>query len=153
MAGRRGGEPGDPLTRRRRKNGCAGSLGAYDIQTDRFISTGNVFDLGTGEVPRVKRDAAADVRSAVHFPADSQDNLAWAVFGELSYDFTDRSRDRVALRYDSDERENTTETPQEFIPAPIDCIVRPVPCAFTGQVRKETWDELQPKVTLRLQAE
>ena len=24
-----------------------------------------------------------------------------------------------------------------------------MPCAFTGQVREETWDELQPKVTLR----
>ena len=26
---------------------------------------------------------------------------------------------------------------------------QPVPCAFTGQVREETWDELQPKFTLR----
>src|SRR6185295_15185110 len=29
--------------------------GAYLISTDRFISTGNVFDLGTGVVPEVKR--------------------------------------------------------------------------------------------------
>ena len=126
-------------------------LGAYAIQTDRFISTGNVFDLGTGEVPRVKVTPLPMFAPQFTFLSDSQDNLAWAVFGELSYDFSDRIEGSVALRYDSDERENTTETPQEFIPAPINCntLPTPVPCAFTGQVRKETWDELQPKVTLR----
>jgi iron complex outermembrane receptor protein len=126
-------------------------LGAYVIQTDRFISTGNVFDLGTGEVPRIKETPLPMFAPQFTFLSDSQDNLAWAAFGELSYDFTDRLEGSVALRYDSDERENTTETPQEFIPGPINCntIPTPVPCAFTGQVRKETWDELQPKVTLR----
>jgi iron complex outermembrane receptor protein len=126
-------------------------LGAYAIQTDRFISTGNVFDLGTGEVPRIKRNPLPMFAPQFTFLSDSQDNLAWAVFGELSYDLTDRLEGSVALRYDSDERENTTETPQEFIPGPINCntVPTPVPCAFTGQVRKETWDELQPKVTLR----
>ena len=29
--------------------------GVYGIATDRFISTGNVFDLGTGVVPQVRR--------------------------------------------------------------------------------------------------
>ncbi len=126
-------------------------LGAYVIATDRFISTGNVFDLGTGEVPRVKREPLPLFAPQFTFLSDSQDNLAWAAFGELSYDFTDRFEGSVALRYDSDERENTTEKPQEFLPAPISCSTdpQPVPCAFTGQVRKETWDDLQPKVTLR----
>ncbi len=126
-------------------------IGAYVIATDRFISTGNVFDLGTGEVPRVKETPLPLFAPQFTFLADSQDNLAWATFGELSYDFNDRFEGSVALRYDSDERENTTETPQVFIPAAISCttIPTPVPCAFTGQVRKETWEELQPKVTLR----
>jgi iron complex outermembrane receptor protein len=126
-------------------------MGAYVIATDRFISTGNVFDLGTGEVPRVKEDPLPFFNPQFSFLSDSQDNLAWAVFGELSYDFTDRLEGSVALRYDEDTRENTTETPQEFLPDPIACdtIPTPVPCAFTGQVREETWDELQPKVTLR----
>jgi iron complex outermembrane receptor protein len=85
------------------------------------------------------------------FLSDSQDNLAWAVFGELSYDLTDRVEASVALRYDEDTRENTTETPQEFIPAPINCdLTAPgVPCAFTGQVREHTWSEPQPKLTVR----
>jgi iron complex outermembrane receptor protein len=126
-------------------------LGGYVIATDRFISTGNVFDLGTGEVPRVKETPLPFFAPQFSFLADSQDNLAWAVFGELSYDLTERLEGSLALRYDEDTRENTTETPQEFIPTAINCDTdpEPVPCAFTGQVRKETWDELQPKVTLR----
>ena len=126
-------------------------LGAYMIATDRFISTGNVFDLGTGVVPRVKTTPLPMFAPQWTFLADSQDNLAWAVFGELSYDLTDRVEASIALRYDNDERENTTETPQEFIPDAIACdtVPQPVVCATTGDVRKETWSELQPKLTLR----
>lgn len=115
-------------------------VGGYFIATDRFISTGNVFDLGTGVVPEVKRTPLPLFNPQFTFLADSQDNRAWAVFGELSYDLTERLEASVALRYDRDERENTTETPEEFLPTPE---------AFQGQVRKETWDDLQPKVTLR----
>jgi hypothetical protein len=49
----------------------------------------------------------------------------------------------TSLRYDRDHRKNTTETPAEFIPAPL------VGTAFPGQVREHTWDDWQPKVTLR----
>ena len=49
----------------------------------------------------------------------------------------------TSLRYDRDHRKNTTETPAEFIPAPL------VGIAFPGQVRENTWDDLQPKITLR----
>src|SRR4030095_13660596 len=69
----------------------------------------------------------------------------------MSYDLTNQVEVSVALRYDRDERENTTETPQQFLPAQISCttVPQPVPCAFTGQVREETWDDWQPKATLR----
>jgi iron complex outermembrane receptor protein len=127
-------------------------IGAYAIATDRFISTGNVFDLGTGEVPEVKREPLPLFNPQVSYLADSQDNLAWAVFGELNFDITPRLEGSVALRYDRDDRENTTETPQEFIPGLLVCPPPPAPptdCAFPGQVREETWDDLQPKATLR----
>jgi iron complex outermembrane receptor protein len=121
--------------------------GTYVILTDRFISTGNVFDLSPSvpgwTVPEVKRTPLPIFNPQFTFLADSQDNTAWALFGELSYDITEAVELSVALRYDEDTRENTTETPQEFIPAPLQGV------AFPGQVRKETWDELQPKVTLR----
>jgi iron complex outermembrane recepter protein len=115
-------------------------VGAYAIATDRFISTGNVFDDGSGHVPEVKRTALPHFAPQFTFLADSQDNFAWAVFGELGFDLTDRLEASVALRYDEDTRENTTDTPTEFLPTPD---------AVTGQVRKHTWDELQPKATLR----
>ena len=125
-------------------------FGAYAIATDRFISTGNVIDIGDGIVPEVKHTPLTkfDLATACFPPrcrqfsflADSQDNFAWAVFGDLSFDISDRLEGSVALRYDEDERENTTETPANFLPTPT---------AFPGQVRKHTWDELQPKVTLR----
>lgn len=121
--------------------------GAYVIATERFISTGNVFDLSPSvpgwTVPEVKRNPLPLFNPQFTYLADSQDNTAWAVFGELSYDLTDAVEASLALRYDEDERENTTETPQEFIPGPLQGV------AFPGQVRKETWDELQPKLTLR----
>jgi iron complex outermembrane receptor protein len=118
-------------------------IGAYAIATDRFISTGNVFDLGTGVVPEVKREPLPLFNPQVSYLADSQDNLAWAVFGEVNFDITPRLEGSLALRYDRDDRENTTETPQQFIPGPLQGT------AFPGQVRKESWDDLQPKATLR----
>jgi iron complex outermembrane receptor protein len=118
-------------------------LGAYAIATDRFISTGNVFDLGTGQVPEVRRTPLPIFNPQFTYLADSQDNFAWAVFGDLEIDLSERWEAAFALRYDNDERENTTETPSEFIPAPLAGV------AFPGQVRKESWDDLQPKVTLR----
>src|SRR5690606_2329154 len=74
------------------------------------------------------------------FLADAQDNFAWALFGEVDYDITDRTEMSFALRYDEDTREQTTLTPTPFLPTGLD--------AFTGEVRKNTWDELQPRLTL-----
>jgi iron complex outermembrane receptor protein len=128
--------------------------GAYLIQTDRFISTGNVSDIGDGRVPAVKRepltvfnpmDIANPNTRQLTYLADSQDNTAWALFGEASFDITDRVEGSLALRYDNDDRENTTETPNLFIPGPLQGV------AFQGQVRKESWDDLQPKATVRFQ--
>jgi iron complex outermembrane recepter protein len=123
--------------------------GAYLIATDRYISTGNVIDDGSGVVPEVKREPLEQF-SLVTFQgrqftylADSQDNLAWAAFAQMDYDINERTELSLALRYDRDERENTTETPASFIPLPLQGI------AFQGQVREETWDDLQPKATLR----
>ncbi|MGC1523508.1 MAG: TonB-dependent receptor, partial [Steroidobacteraceae bacterium] len=46
----------------------------------------------------------------------------------------------AAIRYDRDRRENTTDTPQNFLPDPT---------AHTGEVRTVTFDAAQPKGTLR----
>ena len=119
-------------------------VGGYAIATDRFISTGNVFDLGTGVVPEVRREPLPLFNPQFTYLADAQDNFAWAVFGNVDVDLTDNLELSTALRYDRDTRKNTTRTPAEFIPAPLAGI------AFPGEVRTHTWDDVQPRVTLRL---
>jgi iron complex outermembrane receptor protein len=74
------------------------------------------------------------------FLADSQDNNAWAVFGDAIYEFSKQWELDVALRYDQDHRQNTTDTPTAFLPTTT---------AFTGEVRKATFSATQPKGTLR----
>jgi iron complex outermembrane receptor protein len=135
-------------------------VGAYLISTDRFISTGNVFDCSeSGAIPgldcaegtrNVKRTALPIFAPQASFLSDSQDNFAWALFGEVSYDLTDALEASLALRYDHDHRENTTETPQAFLTILVNPFVDPD--ATEGQVRKHDWDDVQPKVTLRYRA-
>lgn len=125
--------------------------GAYAIATDRFISTGNMVDTGGGVFPvyreprgRFPFDFETDsVNPQATYLADSQDNFAWAVFGELVYDISEDLEFAASLRYDEDERENTTETPAGFLN------IAGSPVGTPGLVRKKTWDELQPKVSLR----
>ncbi len=131
--------------------------GAYWIGTDRFISTGNMADTGGGVFPvyRTPRgnfpyDFATDpVNPSATFLADSQNNSAWALFGELGYDLTKRTELSFALRYDEDHREQTTETPAAFL-AGVN--VPGFPQGFTGQVRSHTWSQSQPRLTLRFKA-
>jgi iron complex outermembrane receptor protein len=120
--------------------------GAYFTQTDRFISTANTIDRNTGVALPVFRQPLDPVNWFVDplsdqftYLADGQDNFAWAVFGELAYDISDQTEFSFALRYDEDERENTTLTPTAFLPTAD---------ASTGEVRKKTWDELQPRLAL-----
>src|SRR5580692_10880699 len=95
--------------------------GAYFVHTNRFISTGNLADRGDG-VPAVYYTPIVDpinpyaTNTNQTFLADSQDNNAWAVFGDAIYEFNKQWELDVALRYDQDQRENTTLTPTFFLP-------------------------------------
>ncbi|HLF09869.1 MAG TPA: TonB-dependent receptor [Gammaproteobacteria bacterium] len=133
--------------------------GAYFITTDRYISTGNIMDRGEGafavyHTPRGTSPVFGDAFINPAFPnsgqitflADSQDNSAWAAFGELAYDLSDRLELAFALRYDEDQREQTTLTPTPFLPN-----VPGFPQGFTGEVRTNTWSESQPRLTLRFE--
>jgi iron complex outermembrane receptor protein len=77
------------------------------------------------------------------FLADSQDNFAWAVFANLGYEFSEQFRVDGSLRYDHDKRENTTLTPTAFLPN-----VPGFPAGATGEVREQSFDDWQPKLTL-----
>ncbi len=126
-------------------NGFSWIAGAYFVHTNRFISTGNLADRGDG-VPAVFYTPIVDpsnpyaTNTNQTFLADSQDNNAWAIFGDATYEFNTQWELDVALRYDQDNRENTTLTPTEFLPTTT---------AFTGEVRKATFSATQPKGTLR----
>ena len=126
-------------------NGFSWIAGAYFVHTKRFISTGNLADRGDG-VPAVFYTPIVDPANAFAtntnqtFLSDGQDNNAWAVFGDATYEFSKQWELDVALRYDQDERKNTTDTPAQFLPTTT---------AFTGEVRKATFSATQPKGTLR----
>ncbi len=121
--------------------------GAYFIATDRYISTGNQIDRGNGVFPVQRTPRASifidpsDPSPQLSLLADAQDNFAWALFGELAYDVSDQFEVSFSLRYDEDERENTTLTEPLYDPTGLGLV--------PGQERKETWDDLQPKLTLR----
>jgi iron complex outermembrane receptor protein len=127
--------------------------GAYFLQTDRFIGTGNLLDTNAGvarvyKVPRSTTGFPFDLsipNPQVTYLSDSQDNFAWAMFGQLGFDLGEKWDATLALRYDEDEREQTTETPPGFIPAALASDL------VTGQKRTETWDAAQPKLTVRWQ--
>jgi len=115
--------------------------GAYFVHTDRYISTGNMVDTGAGVFPVYREPRLTGNNRSTTFLADSQNNDAWAVFGDVVFEITDRLELDAAVRYDEDKRENTTETPDNFLPLGS--------TSFQGQVRSNTWSETQPKFTLR----
>ncbi len=123
--------------------------GAYFIQTDRYISTGNQIDRGNGvfDVKKEPRPSVfvdpTDPSPQLGLLVDEQDNFAWAVFGEVAYDLSDTLEASLSLRYDEDERENTTLTEALYDPTGG--------LTTFGEVRKKTWDAWQPKFTLTWQ--
>ena len=119
------------------------TVGAYLVGTKRFISTGNMVDTGAGVFPVFRTPSTNPLNPQATFLADSQDNFAWAGFLNLAYDFSDTLTLDGSLRYDRDRRKNTTLTPTAFLPN-----VTGFPPGRTGEVRRRTFDEWQPKVTL-----
>jgi iron complex outermembrane receptor protein len=114
--------------------------GGYFVHTDRFISTGNMVDEGLGVFPIYEQPRFGGPNPSATFLADSQKQDAWALFADGTYEVTPQFEIDVAARYDEDTRKNITDTPTLFLPDPS---------AFTGEVRKHTWDAVQPKGTLR----
>jgi len=118
--------------------------GAYFVHTDRFISTGNMVDTGSGVFPIYYDPRLGGTNPSATFLADTQNNNAWALFGDATYELTKQVEFDAALRFDQDKRRNTTDTPTAFLPDPA---------AHTGEVRDHTWSKLQPKATLRYKPE
>lgn len=118
-------------------------FGGYFIDTSRYISTGNMVDTGNGVFPVYRTPSTNPLNPQFSFLADKQSNFAWALFANAGYDFTDQFRVDASLRYDRDRRVNTTLTPTAFLPNPAG-----FPQGMTGEKRRITFDDLQPKLTV-----
>ena len=91
-------------------------VGAYYVHTSRFISTGNMVDTGAGVFPVYREPRLTGPNPNATFLADSQNNNAWAVFGDATFELPHQFEFDAALRYDRDTRHNTTDTPTAFLP-------------------------------------
>lgn len=124
------------------------TVGTYMVGTQRYISTGNMIDRGSGVFPVFKTPSTNPLNPQFSFLADSQDNFAWAVFGNTSWKVNDQLRVDASLRYDRDTRENTTLTPTAFLPN-----VPGFPQGRTGEVRRKSFQAWQPKLTVTYKPE
>jgi iron complex outermembrane receptor protein len=130
--------------------------GGQVFYTQRYISTGNMFDgffdSGVQPVYRVPNPQFGfngfGPQTQISFLADGQNQFAWAGYFDTSYDITQALELSVNMRYDSDHRENTTLTPQEFLDANPFTGRAAIP-AHTGDQRSHTWDAFQPQIILR----
>lgn len=94
------------------------TAGVYYLETEQSRGTDVVlYPLVTGAP--VPITLSTDTR---------QDNTAWAVFAQASYDLRPDLELTLGLRYDEDEREQTD--------------------LFSGIINEETFDSLQPKLSL-----
>ncbi len=113
-------------------------VGAYYLEWDRFVSLSTGVDTGAGII-RLEREPTTDPRNpTTSFLADDNSNTAMAVFGQTSIDIADDFELSLALRYDEEERVQDV-SPLQF------------PAGVPGARNEETFDMLQPKITLRYQ--
>ena len=109
---RRGDQPGDPLDLARRPAASATSSAPTAIDTNRFISTGNMVDTGAGVFPVFREPSTNPANPQATFLSDQQNNFAWAVFANFTYDITEQFDDRrSASATTTTGARNTTLTP------------------------------------------
>ncbi len=119
-------------------------VGAYAVGTNRYVSTGNMVDTGNGVFPVFRTPSTNPLNPQATFLADEQDNIAWAVYADATYQFSDTFEVNASLRYDEDKREQTTLTPEGYLPN-----VPGFPQGKFGEVRERTFTKLQPKITFK----
>jgi iron complex outermembrane receptor protein len=94
------------------------TVGAYLLDVKRILRTDLLFPL--------PGSSTLNGRATTAFPREN--NLAYAFFGQLDYDISDRLNLTVAGRYDSDRRKQRDQ--------------------LTGVVSRKTFDSFQPKFSL-----
>lgn len=97
-------------------------VGGFYLETDRALNTRGFGDLD-GTPDQVNNPALVFLDLN-----ETNDNQAWSVFGQFDLDITERFSVSAALRYDEDRRQQLDVT--------------------VGGERRETFSDLQPKLTL-----
>ncbi|PLW83626.1 TonB-dependent receptor [Kineobactrum sediminis] len=111
-------------------------VGVYYLEWDRFVSLSTGVDTGAGII-RLEREPSTDPRNpSTSFLADDNSNTAKAIFGQSSFDIGEDFELSLALRYDEEERVQDV-SPLQF------------PAGVPGARNQETFDMVQPKITLR----
>ncbi|MBY8821784.1 TonB-dependent receptor [Sphingomonas colocasiae] len=120
-------------------------VGAYYLDTKRFISTTTGDDNLQGIVSvRRTPQFTNPANPTLSFFADDNHNRAWAVFGNLAYDVTDRFELSVAGRYDKDRRRQTVRADQTGSLPPGCSAAAPGNC-----IKRNSYDLFQPKVSAK----
>lgn len=121
--------------------------GGQVFLTNRFISTGNMFDVADEGVQPVfynPNPPAFQPQGQISFLSDGQNQFAWALYFDTSTNITDDLELSANFRFDSDYRRNVTKTPQVFL-------TNGGIAGHTGDVRTHTWSAFQPQFVLRYQ--
>lgn len=121
--------------------------GGQMFLTNRFIATGNMFDVADeGVVPiyYTPNPPVFQPQGQVSFLSDGQNQFAWALYFDTSTNITEALELSANFRFDSDYRRNVTKTPQVFLTNAA------IPGA-TGDERHHTWSAFQPQIVLRYQ--
>ncbi|MCT2398808.1 TonB-dependent receptor [Novosphingobium mangrovi (ex Huang et al. 2023)] len=123
-------------------------VGAYILRTKRFISTTTGLDNGGG-ITSIYSDPQYDdpINPTLSYLADRNRNTAYAFYGNVSYDLTERLEASVAFRYDHDHRRQEID-PRSSAGVPEGCTVT----ATDACSRVANFSKAQPKVTLKYQA-
>ena len=118
-------------------------LGAYSLQRERGLVTGTNEDVG-GEILAALDFDPATPQSTRSYFAEENDDIAFAVFAQASFDMGDRVELTLSGRYDEDQREQTDPRPDG---KRVDGYGIPIVGPAT---REATFSKFQPKATLRL---
>ncbi|WP_223806513.1 TonB-dependent receptor [Novosphingobium sp. LASN5T] len=123
-------------------------IGAYILGTRRFISTTTGQDNGQGIVSIYKAPQYSNpINPTLSFLADNNRNTAYAFYGNVAYDLTDKLEAAVAFRYDHDHRHQMID-PLSSAGVPAGCTA----AATTACSRVANFSKAQPKVTLNYKA-
>lgn len=125
----------------------AWQIGAYYLNIDRDVGVSLGADLGQGVIRQLYNDADSTNPTSQLF-SDNFNTNVYAAFGSLDYEVADNFDVSLALRYDIEQREVSSRVPLVTDPITGDPIN---PGQAFGAIpdQKETFKELQPKLSLR----